>query len=115
MPFLTHEELVNTVSQEAHFSTGLYMHADSGTNLGKLINKYSKKNLQITLRDDGYIQIMYSAQQGRIQDFHWGGGAKIMCPHAHYERGTKLAFGRVQGPLNSPGSSRVAFMLSRAI
>ena len=35
-------------------------------------------------------------KQGRIQDFHLGGGggAKIMCPHAHYERKTELTFGR---------------------
>ena len=24
--------------------------------------------------------------QGRIQDFHGGGGQKIMCAHAHHER-----------------------------
>ena len=54
--------------------------------------------------------------QGRIQDFHLGEGggalAKIMCPHAHYERGTELTFGRGQA---GPGSSRNVLMLSRAI
>ena len=40
-----------------------------------------------------------------------GGAQKIMCPHAHYERGTELTFGRVYTGL----SSRVVLMLSRAI
>ena len=41
--------------------------------------------------------------QGRIQDFHLGGGAqKIMCPHVHYERRTELTFGRGLGPLSGP-------------
>ena len=43
-----------------------------------------------------------NAFQGRIQDFHLGGGGggaqKIMCPHEHYERGTELTFGRGPGP-----------------
>ena len=42
-----------------------------------------------------------------------GGGAKDYVPHAHYERGTELTFGR--GRLKGPGSSRVVLMLSRAI
>ena len=58
--------------------------------------------------------------QVRIQDFHLGGGGgggaqKIMCQHAHYERGTKLTFGRGPGPIyKGPGSSRVVLMLSHA-
>ena len=40
--------------------------------------------------------------QGRIQDFHLGGGGggaqKIMCPHSHYERKAELTFGRGPGP-----------------
>ena len=37
--------------------------------------------------------------QGRIQDFHVGGGGaqKVMYQHAHYERGTELTFGRGPG------------------
>ena len=31
-----------------------------------------------------------------------GGAQKIMCLHAHYERGTKLTFGRGPGPLGGP-------------
>ena len=27
-----------------------------------------------------------------------GGAQKVMCQHAHYERGTELTFGRGQGP-----------------
>ena len=30
--------------------------------------------------------------------FSLGGGAKIMCAHAHYERGTELTSGRGPGP-----------------
>ena len=43
---------------------------------------------------------MKGTSQGRIQDFHLGGGGaqKIMCLHAHYERKTKLTFGRGPGP-----------------
>ena len=38
-------------------------------------------------------------KQGRIQNIHGGGGAqKVMCQHAHYERGTELTFGRDTGP-----------------
>ena len=29
-----------------------------------------------------------------LQDFHLEGAQKIMCPHAHYEHGTELTFGR---------------------
>ena len=38
--------------------------------------------------------------QGRIQDFHLGGGGaqKVVCQHAHYERRTELTFGRGPGP-----------------
>ena len=44
-----------------------------------------------------------------------GGAQKVMCQHAHYERGTELTLAGVQGPLKGPGSSRVVLMLSRAI
>ena len=43
----------------------------------------------------------FRLNQGRIQDFHLGGGGgaqKVMCQHAHYERGTELTFGRGPGP-----------------
>ena len=46
--------------------------------------------------------VLTNMVQGRIQDFHWGGGGgaqKIMCPHAHYERETGTHFRQgVQGP-----------------
>ena len=34
-------------------------------------------------------------KQGRIQDFHLGGGErkKVLCQHAHYERGTHFRQG----------------------
>ena len=48
--------------------------------------------------------------QRRIQDFHLREGAqKIMCPHAHYERGTELLAG-VQGPLKGPLTCKNIFM-----
>ena len=53
---------------------------------------------------------------GADPGFSLGGGAqKIMCQHAHYERGTKLTFGRGPGPAKGPGSSGVVLMLSRGI
>ena len=33
------------------------------------------------------------AESGRIQNFYLG-AQKVMCQHAHYERGTVLTFGR---------------------
>ena len=41
--------------------------------------------------------------QGRSQDFHLGGGGaqNIMCPQAHYQRGTELTFGRPVGRLRA--------------
>ena len=53
--------------------------------------------------------------------FSFGGGGgvaqKIMCPHAHYERGAEpnSLSARVQGAPKGPGSSKVVLMLSRAI
>ena len=44
------------------------------------------------------IHILLIIKQGRIHDFHLGGVQKVMCQHAHYERGTELAFGRGPGP-----------------
>ena len=40
----------------------------------------------------------------RIQEFHGGGGAKIMCPLAHYdyERGTEHTVGRGPGGWGCP-------------
>ena len=53
--------------------------------------------------------------QGRIQDFHLG-GSKRLCARTHITSAepNSLSAG-VQGPLKSPGSSRVILMLSRAI
>ena len=49
---------------------------------------------------------MLGITQGRIKDFYLGGGGggaqKIMCPHAHYEHGTELTFGRGPGPAWGP-------------
>ena len=36
--------------------------------------------------------------RGGSRIFIYIGGAKIMCPHAHYEHGTELTFGRGPGP-----------------
>ena len=53
-----------------------------------------------------------TSSRGGSRIFIWGGGAqKVLCQHAHYERGTELTFGRGPGPV----SSRVILMLSRAI
>ena len=63
--------------------------------------------------------IGYALLQGRIQDFHGGGGgAKDYVPartlHITSEEPNSLSAG-VQGPLKGPGSSRVVLLLSRAI
>ena len=42
--------------------------------------------------------ILFVIGQGRVQEFHLGGVQKVVCEHAHYERGTELTFGR--GPLS---------------
>ena len=56
--------------------------------------------------------------QGRIQDFHLGGGGgrKRFCARTHITSAepNSLSAG-VQGPLKGPGSSWVVLMLSRAI
>ena len=55
--------------------------------------------------------------QGRIQDFHLGGGGgKRLCARMHITSAepNSLSAG-VQGPLKDPGSSRVVLMFSRAI
>ena len=48
-----------------------------------------------------FVRVVGSRQQGADPGFSYGGGggggAKIMCPHAHYERGTELTFGRGPG------------------
>ena len=41
--------------------------------------------------------------RGLDPGFHLGGSQKSKCPHAYYERGTELTFGR------GLGSSRVVF------
>ena len=52
---------------------------------------------------------------GADPGFSFRGAQKIMCPHAHYERGPNSLSAGVQGPCKGPGRSRVDLMLSRAI
>ena len=42
--------------------------------------------------------IILNGYQGRIQDFHLGGGGGGLCAQKDYERGTELTFGRGPGP-----------------
>ena len=54
------------------------------------------RQLLITYMWDYGISLLDIAQ-GRIQDFHLGGGAgnaKDLCPHLHYKRGAELTLGR---------------------
>ena len=46
--------------------------------------------------------------QGRIQDFHLGGGGKRLCKRRHITSAKIKSLSEgVQGPLKVPGSSRV--------
>ena len=55
-------------------------------------------------------------EAGANTGFSLGGGAqKSICPHAHYERGTELTFGRGPGARLWALEARVVLMLSRVI
>ena len=64
------------------------------------------------------IMVNYAPFQGRIQDFHLGGGGggKRLCARRHITSAEQNSLSAgVQGPLKGPGSSRVVLMLSRVI
>ena len=61
---------------------------------------------------------VHTRGQGRIQQFHGGGGGgrKRLCARTHFTSSepNSLSAG-VRGPLKGPRSSRVVLLLSRAI
>ena len=80
--------LLNLFELEAHFKCGNFFGA----------HHWKQENDNKTGADPGF-----SFRVGGGGGGGGGGGVqKIMCQHAHYERGTELTFGRGQGPAKGP-------------
>ena len=66
----------------------------------KIYYLHFERTCNMTPRSRWFLTQLNIKGQGRIQDFYWWGSQRIMCSHAHYERGTELTFGR--GPVAPP-------------